>query len=67
MQRIILIDDTGVQHNGYIDQSDGSNDLIKDDRKNNLKEHLYLTYLIFGTLAFAFGIYISVRRLKANK
>ncbi len=67
MQKIIFIDDTGAQHNGYIDQPSGSNDLIKDDRKNNLKEHLYLTYLIFGTLAFAFGIYISVRRLKANK
>jgi len=70
MQKIIFIDETGAPHNGYIDQtgdSSNSTDLIKDDRKNNLKEHLYITYLVFGTLAFAFGIYISVRRLKATK
>lgn len=69
MQKVILIDDTGVKRNGYIQDSkdDNPSDLIKDDRRNNFKEHLYITYLVFGTLAFAFGIYISLRRLKASK
>lgn len=69
MQKVILIDDTGVKRNGYIEDSkdDTPSALIKDDRRNNFKEHLYITYLVFGTLAFAFGIYISLRRLKASK
>lgn len=69
MQKIILIDDKGAKRNGYIEESNDDNpsSLIKDDRKNNFKEHLYMTYLVFGTMAFAFGIYISLRRLKASK
>ena len=31
---------------------------------SRLKEHLYMTYLIVGTIAFSFGILISYKRLK---
>ncbi len=29
-----------------------------------LKDHLYMTYLIVGIVAFSFGILVSYRRLK---
>jgi hypothetical protein len=69
MQKIIFIDETGKTRNGYIqnDPGDAKSELLKDEKRKNFKEHLYMTYLIFGTFAFAFGIYISLRRLKASK
>lgn len=36
------------------------------DRKQNLKEHLYIGYLIVGTLAFTLGIVISLKRLNGK-
>lgn len=68
MQKIIFIDETGNKRNGYIQNSDDSStELLKDEKRKNFKEHLYMTYLIFGTVAFAFGIYISLRRINATK
>lgn len=68
MQKIIFIDETGNKRNGYIQNSDDSStELLKDEKRKNFKEHLYMTYLIFGTFAFAFGIYISLRRINATK
>lgn len=39
---------------------------IANDRKQNLKEHLYMGYLIIGTIAFTLGILISLRRLNGK-
>ena len=39
---------------------------IDTDKKQNLKEHLYMGYLIIGTIAFTLGILISIKRLNAK-
>jgi hypothetical protein len=47
--------------------SDADKDLKKElekEKKANLKEHLYMGYLIIGTIAFTLGILISIKRLK---
>ena len=39
---------------------------ITDVKKQNLKEHLYMGYLIVGTIAFTLGILISLKRLNGK-
>lgn len=39
---------------------------LTEQKKQNLKEHLYMGYLIVGTIAFTLGILISLKRLKAE-
>ena len=45
---------------------------VEDGQKTNgykaskLKDHLYMTYLMLGIIAFGFGILVSYRRLKNN-
>ncbi len=36
----------------------------QEEKKMELKEKLYMTYLIVGIVAFSFGILISYKRLK---
>lgn len=36
-------------------------------KRQNLKERLYIGYLIVGTLAFTLGIIISLKRLNGAK
>lgn len=35
-------------------------------QKKNWKEHIYIGYLIIGSIAFALGIAISLKRLNGN-
>lgn len=39
---------------------------LEADRKQNFKEHLYMGYLIIGTIAFSLGILISLKRLNGK-
>ena len=39
---------------------------LSDQKKQNLKEHLYMGYLIVGTIAFTLGIMISLKRLNGK-
>ena len=68
MKRITIVDNTGKDFEAFIPEN--SEDLqkqIADDRKQNLKEHLYMGYLIVGTIAFTLGILISLKRLNGGQ
>lgn len=39
---------------------------FETEKKQNLKEHLYMGYLIVGTIAFTLGILISLKRLNGK-
>ena len=67
MRRIKLVDMDGKSSDAFVPEN--SEDLqkqITDVKKQNLKEHLYLGYLIVGTIAFTLGILISLRRLNGK-
>lgn len=67
MKRIKIVDDTGKSSNAFV--SDEATEIKADiaaDRKSNLKEHLYMGYLIVGTIAFTLGILISIKRLNGK-
>ena len=65
MKKIKIIDESGNTSHAVMSEAD--NDLKKElekEKKANLKEHLYMGYLIIGTIAFTLGILISIKRLK---
>lgn len=67
MKNITIIDDTGKTSKAFV--SENETDLKQDianDRKATLKEHLYMGYLIIGTIAFTLGILISIKRLNGK-
>lgn len=67
MKRIQIKEENGKTTEAFVPES--NEDLQKqvaDDRKQNLKEHLYMGYLIVGTIAFTLGILISLRRLNGK-
>lgn len=64
MRKVLVVDgQTNVAKEGYIlEESDVKSEA--DEKKANLKEHVYILYLIIGTLAFSLTIYAAVRKLK---
>ena len=65
MKKVKIIDESGNTSNAVMSEAD--KDLKKElekEKKANLKEHLYMGYLIIGTIAFTLGILISIKRLK---
>lgn len=67
MRKIILKDSEGNTTTAYAPET--NEELQKDiiaNKKQNLKEHLYMGYLIVGTLAFTLGILISLKRLNGK-
>ena len=67
MRKIILKDADGNTTTAYAPET--NDELEKDiqaNKKQNLKEHLYMGYLIIGTLAFTLGILISIKRLNGK-
>jgi hypothetical protein len=67
MKKIQIKEENGKTTEAFVPES--TEDLQKqvaDDRKQNLKEHLYMGYLIVGTIAFTLGILISLRRLNGK-
>jgi hypothetical protein len=68
MRNVIIKDNDGKETPAFIPET--SEDLqaqISRNKKQNLKEHLYLGFLMLGIVSFGIGIYISVLRLKGNK
>ena len=66
MKRVTIIDKT-KKYEAFIPEEDKDlKEVVADDRKQNLKEHLYMGYLIIGTIAFTLGILISIRRLNGK-
>lgn len=67
MRRIEIIDETGKASSAFVSEDANEiKDQIAADRKSNLKEHLYMGYLIVGTIAFTLGILISIKRLNGK-
>ena len=67
MKKIQIKEENGKTTEAFVPES--TEDLqrqLADDRKQNLKEHLYMGYLIVGTIAFTLGILISLRRLNGK-
>lgn len=67
MKTVIIKDMDGNSSQAYIPESqeDIQNQMTKD-RRANLKEHLYLAFLLLGVISFSVGIYISIKRLKTQ-
>jgi hypothetical protein len=67
MRKIKIIDEKGKSSNALIrDEEEDLKKEIANDRKTNIKEHLYMGYLIIGTIAFTLGILISIKRLNGK-
>ena len=67
MKTLKLVDADGLQQTAYLaENQDDIKSQLDKDRKQNLKEHLYIGYLIIGTIAFTLGILISLKRLKSK-
>jgi len=68
MRKITIVDEAGSRYEAFAPENDAElKTQYQKDKKQNLKEHLYMGYLIVGTIAFTLGILISLRRLNGNK
>jgi len=66
MQKATLLLENGQKQQVYLlDEQDFKN--AQQFGQKNWKEHLYLGYLVIGSIAFALGIAISLKRLNGNK
>lgn len=67
MKRITIVDEGGKSSNAFVsDEAAEIKSEIAAEKKSNLKEHLYMGYLIVGTIAFTLGILISIKRLNGK-
>lgn len=66
MQRAYLYTEDGRKKPVYL-LEDKDTENIEKANKKNWKEHLYAGYLIVGTIAFALGIIISLKRLNGKQ
>ena len=67
MKTIKIIDDSGNQYVAYTPENEAEfREQVVKDKKQNIKEHLYMGYLIVGTIAFTLGILISLKRLNGK-
>lgn len=67
MRKIIFKEDNGTEQSYVPEQDTELKQQLATYKKENFKEHLYMGYLIVGTLAFTLGIIISLKRLNGNK
>ena len=67
MKTIKIIDGNGNQSVAYTPESEAEfREQVSKDKKQNIKEHLYIGYLVVGTIAFTLGILISLKRLNGK-
>ena len=67
MKTIKIIDGNGNQSVAYTPESEAEfREQVTKDKKQNIKEHLYIGYLVVGTIAFTLGILISLKRLNGK-
>ncbi len=67
MKTIKIIDETGKQMTAFTPESEEEfRQQMKKEAKQNVREHLYMGYLIVGTIAFTLGILISLKRLNGK-
>ena len=65
MQRAFLHTENGEKKQVYLLDEKGLEDTTQFGKKN-WKEHVYMGYLIIGSIAFALGIAISLKRLNGK-
>jgi|LakMenEpi03Aug12_release.lakeMendotaPanAssembly.Ray.scaffolds.fasta_scaffold4728021_1 hypothetical protein len=51
----------------YLESEDEAEKKVKNEKKQNFKENLYIGYLILGTITFVLGIYISYKKIKSGE
>jgi hypothetical protein len=67
VKKVVINDSNGNSQDAYIaEKDDDVKSLIANDRRQTMKEHLYMGYLVVGTIAFTLGILISLRRLNGK-
>ena len=67
MRRLTIKDESGKTFEAFTPESnDELKQQVDKDKKQNIKEHLYMGYLIVGTIAFTLGILISLKRLNGK-
>lgn len=67
MKTIKIIDGNGNQSVAYTPESEAEfREQVAKEKKQNIKEHLYIGYLVVGTIAFTLGILISLKRLNGK-
>jgi hypothetical protein len=67
VKTIKIIDGNGNQSVAYTPESEAEfREQVSKDKKQNIKEHLYIGYLVVGTIAFTLGILISLKRLNGK-
>ena len=67
MKTIKIVDEKGNQSVAYVPDNEAEfQQQVLKDKKQNIKEHLYMGYLIIGTIAFTLGILISIKRLNGK-
>jgi hypothetical protein len=66
MQKATLLLENGQKQQVFLlDETDLKN--AQQFGKKNWRDHIYLGYLVIGSIAFALGIAISLKRLNGNK
>jgi hypothetical protein len=67
MKTIIVKDADGRTTTESVPENqDEINKQAQKDKIANLREHLYLAFLMLGVISFSVGIYISLKRLKSE-
>jgi len=65
MQKALLYLEDGNKKEVYLlDEKDVNSS--KEFQKKNWKEHIYIGYLIIGSVAFSLGIWISLKRINGG-
>lgn len=65
MQKAFLYTADGQKQDVYLlDNQEVSS--LKEDRKSNFKEHLYIGYLVVATAAFGLGLLLTLKKLNGK-
>lgn len=66
MQKAYLYTEDGNKKEVYL-LDEGDLNSSENFKKKNWKEHLYMGYLVVGTIAFGLGIFLTLKRLNAKQ
>jgi len=68
MRRILIREMDGKDYEAFIPENpEELQTQLYNDKKQKFKEHLYITFLTLGVVSFGIGIFLSLRRINANK
>lgn len=65
MKQVTITETDGTKYKALIpEQVEELQQSIKEDRRKNIREHLYIGFLLVGIIASTLGIYLSLRKIK---